>query len=93
MLYSGINVKFFLYVIQVPIGNSNNSIANCTFYLSKKSSLMIFERKIMRKVFGPTRTDDGYWRIKTKQEMNDLLKAQNTIGFIKKTKIKLVRSC
>ena len=35
---------------------------------------MIFERKIMRKIFGPTRTDDGYWRIKTDQEINDILK-------------------
>ena len=54
---------------------------------------MIFERKIMRKIFGPTRTDDGYWRIKTTQEVNDILKGQNKIGFIKKTKIKLVRPC
>jgi hypothetical protein len=23
--------------------------------------LMIFERKIMRKIFGPARSDDGYW--------------------------------
>jgi len=53
---------------------------------------MIFERKITRKIFGPTRTDDGYWRIKTNQEINDILKGQNVIGFIKKkTKIKLVR--
>ena len=34
---------------------------------------MIFERNIMRKTFGPTRTDDGYWRIKTDQEINDTL--------------------
>jgi len=33
---------------------------------------MIFERKIMRKIFGPTGTDDGYWRIKTNQEINDI---------------------
>jgi hypothetical protein len=32
---------------------------------------MIFERKIMRKTFGPSRSDDGYWRIKTNQEIND----------------------
>ena len=38
----------------------------------------------MRKIFGPTRTDDGYWRIKTNQEENDVLKGQNIIGFIKK---------
>jgi hypothetical protein len=26
---------------------------------------------------------DGYWRIKTNQEINDILKGQNIIGFIK----------
>jgi hypothetical protein len=41
----------------------------------------------MRKVFGPTRTDDGYWRIKTDQEINDILKGQNIIGFIKKQRL------
>jgi hypothetical protein len=45
----------------------------------------------VRKIFGPTRTDDGHWRIKTNQEINDTVKGQNIIGFIKKTKIKLVR--
>jgi len=45
---------------------------------------MIFERRIMRKIFGPTRTDDGYWRIKTNQEINEILKVQNIIGLIKK---------
>jgi len=43
-----------------------------------------FERKIMRKMSGPTRTADGYGRIKTDQEINDMLKGQNVIGFIKK---------
>jgi hypothetical protein len=28
---------------------------------------MIFERKIMRKIYGRTRTEDGYWRIKSKK--------------------------
>jgi hypothetical protein len=43
---------------------------------------MTFERRIMRKIYGPTRTEDGYWRIKTNQEINDTLKGQNVIGFI-----------
>ena len=34
------------------------------------NKLTIFERRNMRKIFGPTRTDDGYWRIKTNQEIN-----------------------
>jgi len=48
---------------------------------------MIFKRRIMRKIFGPTRTDDGYWRIKTDQEINEILKGQNIIGFIKKQRL------
>jgi len=48
---------------------------------------MTFERKIMRKMYGSTRTEDGYWRIKTNQEINDILKGQNIIGFIKKRKL------
>jgi len=45
---------------------------------------MIFEKRIIRKISGPTRTDGGYWRSKTNQEINKILKGQNIIGFIKK---------
>ena len=33
------------------------------------------------------RSDDGYWRIKTNQEINDILEGQNIIGFIKKQRL------
>jgi len=35
-------------------------------------------------IFGPARTADGYWRLKTDQEINDILEGQNVFGFIKK---------
>ena len=38
------------------------------------NKLTIFERRIMRKISGPSRTDDGYWRLKTNQEINEILK-------------------
>jgi hypothetical protein len=38
------------------------------------NKLMIFERKIMRKIFGPTRLDDGNWRVKINEEINELIK-------------------
>jgi hypothetical protein len=57
------------------------------------NKLMIFERRIMRNVFGPTRSDDGNWRIKSNQEIIDILKGQSIIGFIKKTKIELGGPC
>jgi len=51
------------------------------------NKLMIFKRNIMRKIYGPTRTEDSYWRIKTNQEISDILKGQIIIGFIKKQRL------
>jgi hypothetical protein len=33
------------------------------------NKMMIFERKIMRKIYGPTRKEHGYWRITTNKEI------------------------
>jgi len=52
------------------------------------NKLITFERKVTKKTFCPTRTADDYWRIKTTQEINDILKEKNIIGFIK-----FVRPC
>jgi len=43
---------------------------------------MVFERKILRKIFGPT-YENGSWRIKTNQELDKLIKHKNTINFAK----------
>jgi len=63
--------------------------ASVTWVLKENviNKLMIFERRIMRKIFGPTRIDDGYWRIKTNEEFDEILKGQNIIGFIKKQRL------
>jgi hypothetical protein len=38
-------------------------------------------------IINPTRIADGQWRIKTNQEINDILKGQNTTAFIKKQRL------
>ena len=50
------------------------------------NKLMSFERKITRKIFGPT-TNDGYWRVKTNKEINYTMKGKNIIGFIEKQRL------
>ena len=42
--------------------------------------LMVFERKILRKIFGPT-YGSGSWRIKTNQELDKIIKHKNIINF------------
>ena len=55
--------------------------------------LMIFERKILRKIFGPTKEVNGLWRIKINEELDELIKRKNIIRFIKSQKTKMVRPC
>ena len=60
------NIKLQLY---------NTLICPTVTYTSKTwvltenmiNKLTVCERKIMRKILGPTRSDEGYWRIKTNQ--------------------------
>jgi hypothetical protein len=35
-----------------------------------KNKLMIFESKVLRKIFGPTKERDGTWKIKTNDDLN-----------------------
>ena len=44
--------------------------------------LLVFERKILRKIFGPTR-ENQLWRIKTNNELNKLIKHQNIVNYVK----------
>jgi len=50
--------------------------------------LKIFERKILRKIFGPTKEVNGLWRIKTNEELDELIKRKNIIRFIKSQRLK-----
>jgi hypothetical protein len=38
---------------------------------------LVFERKILRKIFGPTKEDNGKWRIKTNIELDELVLITN----------------
>jgi len=38
-----------------------------------KSKLVVFERKVLRKIFGTTKERDGTWRIKTNDELDELI--------------------
>jgi hypothetical protein len=46
------------------------------------NKLLVFERKILRKIFGPN-NENGIWRIKTNQELDEIIKRKNIINFIR----------
>jgi len=54
-----------------------------------ESKLMVFERKVLRKIFGPTKERDGTWRIKTNDELGKLIRHKNKINYIKAERLSL----
>ena len=44
--------------------------------------LLVFERKILRRIFGPTK-ENQIWRVKTNAELDKLIKLKNIINHIK----------
>ena len=44
---------------------------------------MVFDSKVPRKIFGPTKARDGTWRIKTNYELYKLIRHKNVINYIK----------
>jgi hypothetical protein len=48
-----------------------------------KNKLMVFERKVLRKIFGPTKERDGTWRTKTNDELYKFIRHKNIINYIK----------
>ena len=48
-----------------------------------KTKLRVFERKVLRRIYGPTKEKDGTWRIKSNEELSRLTGNKNTINYIK----------
>jgi len=48
-----------------------------------KQHLGIFERRILRKIFGPAQNEDGSWRIRMNYELNELIGNADIVRFIK----------
>jgi len=51
-------------------------------YLKDEINLSIFERQILRKIFGPVNID-SVWRIRNNMEIDNLIEEANIVRFIK----------
>jgi hypothetical protein len=55
-----------------------------TWFLKEtiKNKLMVFERKVLRGIFGRTKERGGTWRIKTNDELDELIRHKNVLNHI-----------
>ena len=56
--------------------------------VTEQYHLLVFERRVLRKIYGPTRDNDGAWRIKTNEELENLIKNKNIVRFIKSQRLR-----
>ena len=58
-----------------------------TMTQSDENEMRRFERKIMRRIYGPIKIG-GYWRIRYNEELDKLIEGQDIIRFIKSQRIR-----
>jgi hypothetical protein len=59
----------------------------------EQNRLLVFERRVLREIYGPTQENDGTWRIKTNEELENLIKKKIYCKIYKITKITLGNTC
>jgi len=67
----------------------SHKISKCqTLAMTKmeEQALLIFERKIFRRIYGP-KYEDGEWKSRTNQELEESSKGENIIKWIKEQRI------
>ena len=73
-------LKLYYSVIRRPIVTYS-----CETWILKETiinKLLVFERKTLRKIFG-LRNEKGIWRIKTNQELDEIIKRKNITNFMR----------
>jgi hypothetical protein len=53
-----------------------------------ESKLMCFERKILRKIFGPLKNNDGSYRIGYNAELEELIHHEHVVRYIKSQRLR-----
>ena len=64
-------------------------VYGCKTWVLKENNRQdsVFERKILRKIFGPTKEHNGTWRIKTNRELDELTQHRSIIINVKSQRL------
>jgi hypothetical protein len=58
--------------------------------LGEEHKLRVFEKRVLRKIYGPKREEDGSWRKLHNDELHDLYSSQNIVRVIKSRRMSWV---
>ena len=52
-----------------------------------RQRLSVFERKILRKIFGPTKEHNGTRRVKTNEELDELIQHRSIVNYVRSQRL------
>jgi hypothetical protein len=55
--------------------------------VTEQNRRLVFERRDLRKMYGPTQGNDETWRIKTNEELEILIKKEHIVRFIESQRL------
>jgi hypothetical protein len=75
--YFNVAFLYLIFILYIVYGAE-------TWTMTKKEeqALLIFERKIFRRIYGP-KYEDGEWKIRTNRKLEELNKGENIVKLIK----------
>jgi len=47
--------------------------------VTEQNRLLVFERRVLRKIYRPTLDNDGTWRVKTNEELEIVIKKKKIL--------------
>jgi hypothetical protein len=59
-----------------------------TVTVTEQNRLLVFETRVLRKIYGPTQDNDRIWKLKTNEELEILIKKEYIVGFIKSKRLR-----
>jgi len=77
-MYKQSKLKLYRIVIRPIVTHASETWVLKEAIIQK---LLVFERKILRRIFGPTK-ENQIWRVKTNEELDKLIKHKNIINHI-----------
>jgi hypothetical protein len=61
--------------------------------LRKEHKLRVFENRVLRRIFGPKREEDGSWRKLYNDKLHNLYSSPNIVRVIKSRRLRWIGTC